>query len=460
MSSPIAPARLAAFTASLAVASGRLDLSNAVARARASLVDDRDRALAQDIAVGVQRWRGALDYVIGRFARRPIAKLDPEVLEILRLGTYELLHHSRVPAPAIVDDAVGLAARVRKASARGLVNAVLRAIAGSRRETEQLLPQRPADPADRPAALAYLSITLSHPQWLAERWLDRYGFESAEAWLQFNLSPAPLTLRANPFRTTTRALVARLEGEHVAVHRGRYAAEAIIVDRGTPLRGRGIDEGWFVVQDEGSQLLAMLAGVELPARVLDACASPGGKATALAARLPPGGLLVACDVRDRRIELLRRTVAATGAPNIRLVQADLLRPLPFAPVFGCVFVDAPCSGLGTLRRDPDIKWRRCPEDLALFAARQQTMLRRAAAVVRPGGRLVYATCSSEPEENESVAEAFLAASPEFAAVGATEGTGLPPAVVDAAGHLRTAPHLHGLEAFFGAVFRRMGRGTD
>src|SRR5207248_2368622 len=201
---------------------------------------------------------------------------------------------------------------------------------------------------------------------------------------------------------------------------------------------------------EASQLIALLAGDRPPLRVLDACASPGGKATAIAAAMDGRGLLVATDLRDRRIDLLRKTVAASGAVNVRIVQADLRRPLPFAAPFACVLVDAPCSGLGTLRRDPDIRWRRRESDLTALAAAELTMLQRAAEMVAPGGRLIYATCSSEPEENEAIAGAFLATTASFAPLHASQAsTQLAPALVDAHGHLRTAPHLHGLEAFFG-----------
>jgi 16S rRNA (cytosine967-C5)-methyltransferase len=189
--------------------------------------------------------------------------------------------------------------------------------------------------------------------------------------------------------------------------------------------------------------------------VLDTCASPGGKTTAIAAAMAGRGLLVACDIRDRRIDLLRRTVAASGAANIRIVQANLLEPLPFASPFECVLVDAPCSGLGTLRRDPDIRWRRREAALPALAAAELTMLQHAADVVAPGGRLIYATCSSEPEENEGVADAFLATTPEFMPLHAIAANPrLAETLVDASGHLRTQPNLHGLEAFFGAVFER------
>jgi 16S rRNA (cytosine967-C5)-methyltransferase len=209
------------------------------------------------------------------------------------------------------------------------------------------------------------------------------------------------------------------------------------------------------VQDEASQLVALLAGDRPPARVLDACASPGGKTTAIAAAMGGAGLLVATDLRERRIRLLQRTVALSGATNVRIVQTDLRKPLPFSRPFDCVLVDAPCSGLGTLRRDPDIRWRRRESDLPALAAAELTMLQRAAEVVAPGGRLVYATCSSEPEENEQITDAFAAAAPAFVLVSARAATAqLTDSLVDARGFLRTEPHRHHLESFFGAVFER------
>ena len=449
----IAPARVAAYEILLAVSSGSADLPTAIASARTGLRDDRDRALTSDIATGVQRSRATLDHVIVAFSKRTIERLDPEIVEILRLSAYQLLHHSRVPASAVVDDAVNLARRAGKRSAAGFVNAVLRTI--SRQRKALPLPRRPEDPADRTAALEYFSVTLSHPRWLVARWYDRLGFDAAEAWLTFNNSPAPLTLRANRLRLRREDLPARLAAEQVGVRPARFAPDGFIVEKGQPLAGAGADAGWFVVQDEASQLVPLLAGAHPGPSVLDACASPGGKTTALAAAMQNGGLLVACDVRHRRMELLRRTVAATGATGVRLVQADLLMPLPFTHRFDCVLVDAPCSGLGILRRDPDIRWRRRETDLPMLAATQLRMLGHAAEAVAPGGRLIYATCSSEPEENEAVADAFLAAASSFVAVDARQAApDLPGVLVDARGHFRTLPHAHGLEAFFGAVFQR------
>jgi 16S rRNA (cytosine967-C5)-methyltransferase len=213
--------------------------------------------------------------------------------------------------------------------------------------------------------------------------------------------------------------------------------------------------GHFVVQDEASQLVTLLAGADPGTRVLDTCAAPGGKATAIAATTEhSGGVVVACDVRERRMALLADTIRSTGSPNIRLAQADLMVPLPFGPVFNTVFVDAPCSGLGTLRRDPDIKWRRDEGDLGALAAAQRRMLEHAAACVRPGGRLIYATCSTEPEENEEVVASFAARHGSFSAVDARVVDPRLTPVVDDRGRLRTTAHEHGLEGFFGAVFER------
>ena len=460
----IAPARIAAFDILTALSSGRADLPTAIAFARFGLQDDRDRALAAEIATGVQRWRAALDYLIVAFSKRAIDRLDPEVVEILRLSAYQLLHLTRVPASAIVDDAVKLTRRAGKQSAAGFVNAVLRTL--SRRRNDLPLPPRPILPpslpltsvppggdSEREAALAYLSVTLSHPRWLAARWLDRFGFETTEAWLQFNNAPAPLTLRANRLRATPDEVIQRLAADDVRLRPGRFAPDALIVEDGHPLRGR--QEGVFVVQDEASQLVALLAEPRHGSHVLDACASPGGKTTALAVALSGTGSLVACDIRDRRMALLKSTLTSAGADEVHLVQANLLQPLPFTRPFDLVLVDAPCSGLGILRRDPDIRWRRHERDLPTLAATQLVMLQHAADAVAPGGRLVYATCSSEPDENEAVVDAFLATTPAFAPLHARDAAPrLPHDVIDARGHLRTEPHTHGLEAFFGAVLKK------
>jgi 16S rRNA (cytosine967-C5)-methyltransferase len=444
----IAPARIAAYDALAAVDAGRADLPHALARARANLEDERDRALAGEIATGTLRWQGAFDHVIQTFSGRPLARLDREVVVILRLTIFQLLHLDRVPASAAVNDAVSLTRKAGKKSAAPLVNAVLRRVS---RERNRLPLPSPSDVLD------YLSITLSHPRWLAARWVDRYGVEATEAWTRFNNGPAPLTLRANRLKTSPEQLADALASAGVGVRRGRFAPDALIVTNGNPLLTPLAGAGLFVVQDEASQLVALMAGARPGQVILDACGSPGGKTTAMAAAMGGSGLIVATDVRGKRVELLAATVRASGATNVRLVQADSARPLPFRSRFDTVLLDVPCSGLGTIRRDPDLKWRRVESDLAAMSADQLQMLHAVSSAVKPGGRLVYATCSSEVDENEAVVDAFVSNS-HFRP---SKPDHLPPEVaplINSAGHLRTYPFRDGLEAFFAALLELPGLG--
>jgi 16S rRNA (cytosine967-C5)-methyltransferase len=449
----IAPARSAAFAALRDIDSRRMDLPAALASVRPALHDERDRALVTDLVTGTLRWQRQLDHLIAEFAKRPPHKLDAEVLQILRLGAYQLLHLDRVPAAAAVNDAVAMTRRARKTSAAGLVNAVLRTI--SRNSHRLPLPGRP--PAGDP--LDYLEIALSHPRWLVKRWLARYGLEGAETWERFNNGAAPLTIRVNRLKTDPDRLAQDLRQHGVEVTPARYAPDALIATAGNPLLTPLAGSGAFVLQDEASQLVALLAAPQPGMRVLDACASPGGKTTAMAAAAEDRAEIVAADVRDARVQLLRNTVDASGATSIRIVQADLARPLPFGGVFDVVFVDAPCSGLGTVRRDPDIRWRRQEPDLAGLAASQLAMLRNAADVVRVDGRLIYSTCSSEPDENEDVVTTFLESDGRFSQLDlrkeAFAHLGPLDAVLDSDGTLRTRPDRHGLEAFYGTVLRRV-----
>ncbi len=453
----IAPARVAAYEALRLVDAGREDLPQALAKVRDGLPDERDRALAGEIVTGTLRWQAAFDRVVSAFTGRSIKQLDPEVVAILRMTLFQLLHLDRVPASAAVNDAVSLTKRAGKKSAAPLVNAVLRR--ASRERGHLPLPARPSVPDDERDAdvvLPYLSTTLSQPSWLAERQVRRYGFAAAEAWARFNNGPAPLTLRVNRLRTTPDAVVNGLRAHGVEVAPGRFAPDALIVREGNPLSTPLALDGSFFVQDEASQLVALFMDARPGERILDACASPGGKTIAMAAAMEDRGQVVATDVRGRRVELLARTVAGSGARCVSVLRADAERPLPFQPVFDAVLLDAPCSGLGVIRRDPDIKWRRQEADLPALAAGQRRLLEQSAVVLRPGGRLIYSTCSSEPEENDDVVESFLRDHPDFAL---RPAPGVPAPVrtlLDGQGRLRTLPHRDGLEGFFAAALLKAG----
>ena len=444
-----APARVAAFHALRAIDNGSADLPSALSRSRQHLSDERDRALAVDITTGTLRWQRSLDHLIGHFAKRPLGKLDADIVTILRLSLYQLLHLTRVPASAVVDDAVDLARLARKPSATGFVNAVLRSTI--RQKNRLPLPPRPEDLSDRESALAYLGVTHSHPDWLVIRWLDRFGFDATERWVRFNNDTPALTLRVNRLRATREDAQRLLADDGIETDEAVAAPDGLIVTGGNPLRRP--PDGLFFVQDEASQLVALVARVQPAERVLDLCAAPGGKTTAMAAAMADRGVIVASDVRAKRLQLLRDTVRLSGSRHTHVIQVPAKGPLPFNQTFDCVLVDAPCSGLGTIRRDPDIRWRRHDRDLAALADGQIELLQRASSTVVPGGRLVYATCSSEPEENEQVVDRFLAEHAEFT-LSPVEPDRALTRFIDQRGLFRTLPFAHGLEAFFAAVLVR------
>ena len=446
----VAPARHVALRALRRIHDGDVDLASALDSTRRELADDRDKALAVDIVIGTLRWRGTLDHVIAWAGERKLKAFDPVVLDILRLSAYQLLHLDRVPAAAVVDDAVDLCRAQGYRSAAGATNAILRRIS---RDRDRLpLP----GPDDR---LAHLSVTWSHPAWLAARWLDRFGFDTALAWVRFNNAPAPMTLCANTALTSRPALAEALAAAGVATRPCTFAPDGLVVESGNPLKSSLAHGGMFAVQDEASQLVGVFVAPARGTRVVDACAAPGGKTAQMAAAIGPAGLLVACDVRPRRIRLLRSMLGAGQVTRVGLVQHDLLQGTPFRDV-DTMLVDAPCSGLGTIRRDPDIRWKRVADDLPGLADRQGRMLDHAATAIRPGGCLVYSTCSSEPEENDAVVRAFLERHPDFGVEDPRRApVGVPGAVfpcLDPSGFLRTSPSSHGLDAFFAARLRRRG----
>lgn len=451
-------ARLAAYRVLSEVALGT-DLPVAHTRHRDILPDDRERALVTELTTGTLRWLAALDHIISSVSTRPLAKLDVEVLHVLRLGAYQLVRLDRIPASAAVDQTVTLVKQIGKASARGFVNAVLRQIV--RLGGDHRLPAIPAATASRHEVVSYLSITCSHPEWLVERWLSRLGTDAAMARVRFNNQIPALTLQVNRLRISPAVLAQQLNDHGVQAVPTRFASHGLTVVSGNPLRTPLAQRGLFKVQDEASQLVAELAHVRRGERVLDGCAAPGGKTIALAAGVGSTGTVVAADLRPARVQLLRATLQRFGSQNVPIVRHDLRYP-PFLDAFDCVLVDAPCSGLGTIRRDPDIRWRRTSVDLARYADTQRALLSQAAQTVRPGGRLVYATCSSEPEENEEVVEAFLANHPSYDRIHPEHMGMVSPglrAVLNADGYLATSPEAHALESFFGVTLLRQARGA-
>jgi 16S rRNA (cytosine967-C5)-methyltransferase len=373
------------------------------------------------------------------------------------LGAYQLHHLDRVPVHAIVHQSVELTRQVERPQAAAFVNAVLRSLL--RDQKTPRLPARPSPGAPKPALVEYLSTTLSHPAWLVSRWIDRHGFDAAEAWCRFNNATPDTTVRPCG-ALTTEALRDALLAAGVDAAPAPFVPEALRLPSGSASRIVPGLRDQMLIQDEASQVVGHVVNATPGDHVLDLCASPGGKTVVIAADLREPvegrapGLLVACDRRPGRMALLRSTLARAHV-RASIVALDATRALPFQPVFDRVLVDAPCSGLGTLRRDPDLKWSRREDQLASFATMQLTMLVRAAASLCPGGSLVYATCSSEPEENDEVVDRFLSSDARFTLVPASVSRLTGGAVlVDSRGFLRTLPFAHGLDAFFAAVLVR------
>ncbi len=429
----------------LAVESGRATLSAEVDRARRSLTDERDRGLLLELTSGVCRWRAELDACLSACSLRPLDTIDPPLLATLRLAVYQLRHLDRIPPHAVVHESVEAARLLRAPRGAGFVNGVLRTYL--RAADTISLPRRPEADSTRRQQLAYLSVTLAHPKWLVARWLDRYGFDDTERWCHYNNASPEVTVRARVNGTNVLTL---LESAGIDAKRGRHAAEVACLAPGVLGSLSDAVRRDLIVQDEGSVVVAHAADARPGERVLDLCAAPGGKTTLLWADMEGRGCLVASDARRNRLQILRETLEASEVPE-RIVELDATRPLPFDAVFDRVFVDVPCSGLGTLRRDPDVKWAVPLEALSVLADTQRRILAHASSAVRPGGTLVYATCSSEPDENDEVVDAFVESTADFIERPLTGP------LVDERGRLRTSPARDGLDAFFAARLVRRDR---
>jgi 16S rRNA (cytosine967-C5)-methyltransferase len=413
----------------------------------AELRDPREAALLTEIVLGVLRRRALLDHAIAEAATRPLDGVERAVLTAIRIGAYALLFLDRVPDFAAVDTAVALVKEAGCARAAGFTNAVLRRIA---RQRSALLPPPPVT-----GDVEALSLFRSHPAWWTRRLVDRVGWDRADALLAANNEPAATVLAPWPTARSSAALAEALAADGVLVAACRFVPGALRVVSGVPQRAKAFREGAFWIQDEASQLAVLLFGEAVGPRVLDVCAAPGGKTLALAARTAEGGLVVAADRHVGRLSRLTQNVNRVGALNVIALACDMSRRAPFVRPFDDVLVDAPCSGTGTLRRHPEIRWRLKPDELLVLGERQRRILSAAADLVRPGGRLVYSVCSIEPEEGEAVIAAFLAERPKFAR--ADPRSGLSAAAGTLVGGdlaMRTSPLDDGMDGFFAALLTR------
>lgn len=447
---PVSPARAAAFDILLRVereSSYASDLLHSAAHANLST---QDHALATELVMDVLRWRSRLDAEIATASSQPLTKLDDEILVALRLALYQFLWLDRVPPRAALHESVELVKRARKRSAAPFVNAVLRKLSTAPR----IQPEN--EPANSPESLAR---SLAHPQWMVERWVREYGLAAAHRICQHNQS-----IPSTAIRLRARDAEEQLKQEGIFLTAGSLLKSARIVKSGDITKTWAFRIGGITIQDEASQLVAALISADPlneGSTILDCCAAPGGKTLAIADQ-NPSAAITAVELHPHRARLLQKLLQP-HAPQIQILTADA-QHLPITRKFDRVLADVPCSGTGTLARNPEIKWRLTVDDLARLAQRQLAILRSALAQVAPGGRLIYSTCSLEKEENENVIEQVLSENNSFRLQDCNEEldrlkiagtlTWPDPRSLTRGPYLRTIPGIHPCDGFFAAILEK------
>jgi 16S rRNA (cytosine967-C5)-methyltransferase len=449
---PVSLARAAAFDVLLHVERDSSYASDLLHSAAYQKLSTPDHALATELVMGVLRWRARLDHEIASASSQPLEKLDLEILIALRLAVYQFRHLDRIPHRAALHESVELVKRARKRSAVGFVNAVLRKL--SERKSNTSL----CSSVGSPASAETLAANFSHPLWLVERWTRDYGLSTAQEICGYDQSAPVTTIR---LRTPTAE--SELAAEGISISPGAFLTSARRVQSGDVTKTKAFRSGRIAIQDEASQLVAALVSSmsNEKIRVLDCCAAPGGKTLAVSDQ-NPHVRITAAELHPHRTRLMKKLFVGSAA-QIQTLTADA-RHLPFTTQFDRVLADVPCSGTGTLARNPEIKWRLTPKDLTDLRDRQLAILRSATARVALRGQLIYSTCSLEKEENEDVVEQALAENNTFRLVdchAALEELKAQEKLLDVKAcaltrgpYLRTIPGIHPCDGFFAAILER------
>ena len=367
-----------------------------------------DRAFLTELTYGVLRWRERLDWLIRYFSRVPFEKIELEILNILRLGLYQILFLSKTPFSAAVNESVELAKGIRGKGGAGFVNAVLRSIL---REKEGI----PYPDIHEETAL-HISVVYSHPLWVVRRWIEELGIEETLWVCTFNNQISPLILRTNSLRIGREELIEKLKGNALSPSPTTFSGEGIVLNQSPPVSELPyLKEGYFIIQDEASQLVTSILDPNPGERILDACAAPGGKTTHIAQRMENKGEIYSLDLTLEKLDQIEEMCQRLGVKIVKTMKGDgtASLPIPKGMEFDRVLADVPCSGFGTLRRHPDLKWRRKEKDIERLAELQSLILENLSHHVNKGGILVYSTCTVFHEENEDVVEKFLDEHPEF-----------------------------------------------
>ncbi|XEQ97302.1 Ribosomal RNA small subunit methyltransferase B [Sporomusa paucivorans] len=408
-------------------------------------LSDQDRRFITELVYGTVKAGATLDWLLGLYLNRSLTKVAPVIRNILRLGIYQLFFLEKVPASAACNQSVELAKKYGHAGTVKFVNGVLRNAARSPEKV--VYPDRDSQP------VKYLALKYFHPEWLVERWVERLGVTACEALCQTNNTIPPLSLRTNTIKINRDRLLQRLAGEGVACQASAWTPEGIVCQEHPGLGTlTSLQEGLFQVQDESSMLVAHILDPKPGEFIIDACGAPGGKTTHIAALMNNAGKILSTDIYEHKLALIRENAARLALTNIETRALDAVNLGSMFPLKADrVLVDAPCSGLGVLRRKPDSRWRKSPEILRDLPKLQAAILASAAQCVKPGGVLVYSTCTTEPEENQDIVCDFLRAHPDFS----LEPTGqYLPALKRPDKLLQLWPHTDSIDGFFIARIAR------
>ncbi len=366
-----------------------------------SISNPADRRLITDLVMGTLRWRSKLLHIIQQFSRRPVGSIDSNVLVLLQLGVYQLLF-TRIPVHAAIYETVNLSKRIRMTSASSFINGILRAVQ-SKKDTEVI------SKADDVASLA---VSYSHPEWLVQRWTNRFGISETKALMEKNNEPAQVYLRVNELRFSPPEVLQHLKNEGISAVPVAPDSAVFVVEEGAPQLTNSFEAGEFYIHDAGIELIGELMRPQSGQNVLEIAAAPGGKTLQLAIRMKDSGRIVSLDTELKRMKMWQRNIDRLQIRSAVPIVADA-RTLPFSRAFDLVTIDAPCSSLGTIRRHPEIKWWRQESEFKKFKELQLQMLESCVKYVGENGNLVYLVCSFEPEETEDVANEFVTAHPEF-----------------------------------------------
>jgi 16S rRNA (cytosine967-C5)-methyltransferase len=401
-----------------------------------------DRRLITRLVLGTLAWQARLDFELAHLTGRKLDGIQPAALAIMRMGLFQLRFLDRIPQHAVVDTAVSLAKRIAEArKASGFINAVMRR---ATRETPPM-PSRERDEK------TFLAITLSHPRWMVERFVEWLGAANAERLMTANNEAAPNVIRLNLARESRAEIIEKLNADGFEIGTPGRAPETIVLSGAPHFESHAYRDGLFHAQSEASQMVARMLAPAVGAAVVDCAAAPGGKLTHLAEIIGDRGRVVGVDLNFNGLRNARDLARRLRHRNVEFVCADLTAAPPLGPSsFDYVLLDAPCTGLGTLREHPEIKWRLKPADPARMAAIQSQMLENASALMRRGGAIVYSVCSIAPEEGEGVVDAFLARHHDFEIDRGVAGRDEFKDAIDARGFMKTRPDLAGLDGFFAA----------